>query len=343
MPTESPHVNRRSRPDMTSDLSSERTGSPDLAVLIPCFNEAVALPAVIADFREAFPDATVYVFDNNSTDGSIDVARRCGARVRKEPQQGKGNVVRRMFADVDADVYLLVDGDDTYSAKTGPAMVRMLLEQRLDMVVARRISADASSYRFGHQLGNRTFTSIVGWLFGSRVSDLLSGYRVLSRRFVKSFPALSTGFEIETELTVHALSLNIPLGEIPSEYSGRPAASESKLHTVRDGVRILLVILRLTKAEKPLLFFSAIFTALAVAAVILGVPLILEWLQTGLVTRLPTALLSASLMVTGFLGLTNGILLSSLARNQREIKRMHYVNLPWLGNRHVHRETEPAD
>ena len=328
---------------MNSELISERIGSSDLAVLIPCFNEAVALPSVIADFRDAFPDATIYVYDNNSSDGSAEVARRCGAQVRQETQQGKGNVVRRMFADVDADVYLLVDGDDTYSAKTGPAMVRLLLEQRLDMVVARRISADASSYRFGHQLGNRTFTGIVGWLFGSRVSDMLSGYRVLSRRFVKSFPALSTGFEIETELTVHALSLNIPLGEIPSEYTGRPAASESKLHTVRDGARILLLILRLTKAEKPLLFFSAIFTALAAAALILGIPLILEWLQTGLVTRLPTALLSASLMVIGFLGLTNGILLSSLARNQREIKRMHYVNLPWLGSRHAHRETEPAD
>ena len=328
---------------MNSELISDRNGSPDLAVLIPCFNEAVALPSVIADFTEEFPNATIYVYDNNSSDGSADVARRCGAQVRREPQQGKGNVVRRMFADVDADVYLLVDGDDTYSAKTAPAMVRMLLEQRLDMVVGKRISADTSSYRFGHQLGNRTFTGIVGSLFGSRVSDMLSGYRVLSRRFVKSFPALSTGFEIETELTVHALSLNIPLGEVPSEYTGRPAASESKLHTIRDGVRILMMILRLTKAEKPLLFFSAIFTVLAAAALILGVPLILEWLQTGLVTRLPTALLAASLMVIGFLGLTNGILLSSLARNQREIKRMHYVNLPWLGNRHAHPDTEPAD
>ena len=328
---------------MNSELKSDRIGSPDLAVLIPCFNEAVALPAVIADFREAFPDAAIYVYDNNSSDGSADVARRCGARVRHEPQQGKGNVVRRMFADVDADVYLLVDGDDTYSSKTGPNMVGMLLEQQLDMVVARRISTDSSSYRYGHQIGNRLFTGIVGWLFGSRVSDMLSGYRVLSRRFVKSFPALSTGFEIETELTVHALSLNIPLGEVASEYTGRPAASESKLNTVTDGIRILLMILRLTKAEKPLLFFSAISTILGAAALILGAPLILEWLQTGLVTRLPTALLSASLMVIGFLGLTNGILLSSLARNQREVKRMHYVNLPWLGNRRAPRETEPAD
>ena len=343
MPTEDPHVNPPGRPDMHAESNSERPGSLDLAILIPCFNEAVALPSVIEDFTQAFPDATIYVYDNNSSDGSADVARRCGAQVRQEPQQGKGNVVRRMFADVDADVYLLVDGDDTYSAKTGPAMIRMLLEQQLDMVVARRVGADAGSYRFGHQVGNRTFTGIVGWLFGSRVRDMLSGYRVLSRRFVKSFPALSTGFEIETELTVHALSLNIPLGEVPSEYTGRPAASESKLHTVRDGVKIMLMILRLTKAEKPLLFFSAIFAALAAAALVLGIPLILEWLQTGLVTRLPTALLSASLITIGFLGLTNGILLSSLARNQREVKRMHYVNLPWLGNRHAHRETEPAD
>ena len=328
---------------MNSELIPERSRSPDLAILIPCFNEAVALPSVIADFNEAFPDATIYVFDNNSSDGSVDIARRCGAQVRKEPQQGKGNVVRRMFADVDADVYLLVDGDDTYSAKSGPAMVKLLLDQQLDMVVAKRISTDAGSYRFGHQFGNRAFTGIVAWLFGRRVSDMLSGYRVLSRRFVKSFPALSKGFEIETELTVHALSLNIPLGEMTSEYTGRPAASESKLNTVRDGAKILLAILRLTKAEKPLLFFSAIFTVLAAAALILGVPLILEWLQTGLVTRLPTALLSASLMVIGFLGLTNGILLSSLARNQREIKRMHYVNLPWLGNRHAQWESGPAD
>lgn len=328
---------------MNSKSNSDRTSLPKVVVLIPCFNEAVALPTVIADFKEEFPGATIYVYDNNSSDGSADVARQCGAQVRQEFQQGKGYVVRRMFADVDANIYLLVDGDDTYSAKSGLTMVKMLLDQQLDMVVAKRISGDTNSYPFGHQLGNRAFTGIVGWVFGRRISDMLSGYRVLSRRFVKSFPALSTGFEIETELTVHALSLGIPFGEISSEYTGRPVESVSKLHTVKDGIRILLMILRLTKAEKPLLFFSVVFVLLAGAALVLGVPVILEWLETGLVTRMPTALLSASLMVIGFLGITNGIVLSSLARIQREIKRMHYVNLPWLGNRISHLETEFSD
>ena len=304
--------------------------NPTVAIIVPCFNEAVAIPNVVASFKEQFPEATIYVYDNNSSDDTAAVARRCGAVVRHEPRQGKGHVVRRMFADVEADIYVLVDGDDTYNAPDAPSMVNLLLEQHLDMVVGKRVSDEPASYRFGHQAGNRMFTGMVRWLFGHGLSDILSGFRVFSRRFVKSFPALSTGFEIETELTVHALSLNLPLAELPSRYSERPPASTSKLHTVRDGFRILFMVLKLAKSEKPLLFFSMISAALAGASLLLGVPIILEWLRTGLVPRLPSALLSASLMMTAFLSQTNGFVLSSLARSQREVKRVHYLGLPWL-------------
>lgn len=317
--------------DPVMDWTPHAPGLQNIAVLIPCLNEAVSISAVITAFKEEFPHAAIYVYDNNSTDGTADEARRNGAIVRHEPQQGKGHVVRRMFADVEADVYLLVDGDGTYCAEDAPTMVEALLNQRLDMVVANRSTAAIDSYRFGHQTGNRMFTGIVGWIFGRRVNDILSGYRIFSRRFVKSFPALSTGFEIETELTVHALSLNIPVGEVSSRYFARPPASTSKLRTFKDGFRILLLILLLTKSERPMLFFSVIFSVFAAVSLALGIPVILEWLETRLVPRLPTALLSASMMIIGFLSLTNGFVLSSFARNQREVKRMQYLNLPWLG------------
>ena len=223
---------------------------PNIAILLPCFNEAVAISGVISKFKEQLPDAVIYVYDNNSSDETAAIAQRCGAVVRHEPRQGKGHVVRRMFADVEADVYVLVDGDDTYNAPDAPSLVKLLLDQHLDMVVGKRVTEESASYRFGHQVGNRMFTGMVRWLFGHGLSDILSGFRVFSRRFVKSFPALSTGFEIETELTVHALSLNIPVAELPSSYSGRPEASASKLHTVKDGFRILFMILKLAKAGK---------------------------------------------------------------------------------------------
>ena len=237
-----------------------------------------------------------------------------------------------MFSDIEANVYILVDGDDTYDAEAAPAMLEELLEQRQDMVNGRRVSEARDAYRFGHQFGNRALSGIVSWIFGSHFDDILSGFRVFSRRYVKSFPALSTGFEIETELTIHALALNMPVGEVPVHYKERPAESRSKLSTYRDGLRILVTILKLTKEERPLFFFSVIFGVLATASIALSIPVILEWIETGLVPRFPTAILSTGLMLLAFLSLSNGFVLSSLARGRRELKRLHYLNLPWLGD-----------
>ena len=314
----------------------EQHGKPSIdtckiAVIVPCFNEVAAISSVVASIREHLPHARIYVYDNNSTDGTADIARHLGVIVRTEPQQGKGHVVRRMFADVEADLYVLVDGDDTYCVGDSTTMIKTLLQEHLDMVVANRHSTSIDSYRFGHRFGNAMFSAMVGVLFGRRIKDLFSGYRVFSRRFVKSFPALSTGFEIETELTIHALALNIPVGEISSEYSARPAESASKLRTFRDGIRILLVIVLLVKSERPLLFFLFFFLFMTAMSFVLGIPLILDWMETGLVPKLPTALLSASIMILGFLSLTNGLVLGGLTRSQRELKRLHYVSLPWLG------------
>jgi glycosyltransferase involved in cell wall biosynthesis len=306
----------------------------DVAVLIPCYNEAVAIPAVISAFRRYVPAARIYVYDNNSTDGTAQVAVRHGAIVRLELQQGKGHVVRRMFSDIDASVYILVDGDDTYSAESAPLMIETLQNSHCDMVNGRRVSNSQKAYRFGHQFGNRLLTSMVAWLFGKRSFDMLSGYRVFSRRFVKSFPALSTGFEIETELTIHALSLNMPIAEIPTPYKDRPEKSVSKLNTYRDGMRILWTILLITKEERPFFFFSIVSAVLAALALGMGVPIVLEWLRTGLVPRFPTAILSASVMLLAFLSLSNGMILSSVARGRREVKRLHYLNQPWLDRRY---------
>jgi hypothetical protein len=253
--------------------------------------------------------------------------------VRRERQQGKGHVVRRMFADVEADVYVLVDGDGTYDASAAPRLVELLLDERLDMVNARRVDGGESTYRRGHRFGNRLLTGIVARLFGRRFDDMLSGYRVFSRRFVKSFPALSTGFETETELTIHALSLAMPVGEFPTRYVERAAGTASKLRTVRDGVRILGTILQLTKEERPLLFFSVGFAGLAALSVTLALPVVIEWLRTGLVPRFPTAILSASIMLLAFLSLASGIILGSVTRARREIRRLQYLSVPWLGDR----------
>ena len=302
-----------------------------IAVLVPCYNEEVGIARVVADFRAALPGACIYVYDNNSKDGTVASARAAGAIVRQEALQGKGHVVRRMFADVDADIYVLVDGDGTYDAATSPAMVRMLVEEQLDMVTGTRVTDIVAAYRRGHRFGNVMLTGMVAAVFGNRITDMLSGYRAFSRRFVKSFPALATGFETETEFTVHALELKMPIGEIETPYRDRPAGSASKLRTVRDGARILRTIIVLVKEERPLQFFSLAGLALALAALGFGIPVILEFLRIGLVPRLPTAVLAASLMLLSFLAVAAGLILDSVTRGRKEIKRLAYLGIPAPG------------
>jgi len=296
-----------------------------IAVLIPCYNEQAAVPSVIRAFQAALPGAAIHVYDNNSTDGTVAVARAAGASVRTERLQGKGNVIRRMFADIEADVYVLVDGDDTYDASTAPAMVAMLLRDQLDMVNGARVSDIQAAYRRGHRLGNAVLTGLVARIFGDRVSDMLSGYRVFSRRFVKSFPALSGGFETETEFTVHALELRMPIGEVPTPYKERAAGSESKLRTYSDGFRILRTIALLVKEERPLAFFATIGAVLLLLAVLVAVPVLTEFVRTGLVPRLPTAVLATGLVLLSFLSLTCGLILDSVTRGRKELKRLSYL------------------
>jgi glycosyltransferase involved in cell wall biosynthesis len=314
-----------------ADIARLTTDDIDVAVLVPCYNEEATIANVVGRFRERLPNAVVYVYDNNSTDNTASVAEQCGAIVRHERQQGKGHVVRRMFSDVEAAIYILVDGDDTYDADSVDEMLDTFLRQHCDMVNGRRVTDIAAAYRFGHQFGNRMLTRIVNWIFGKRCDDILSGYRIFSRRFIKSFPALSTGFEIETELTVHALSLNMPMTEVSTAYKDRPEESTSKLNTWRDGFRILWMILILTKEERPFFFYSIAFFVLAVVSFALGIPVALEFLDTGLVPRFPTAILAASIMVLAFLALTTGLVLDSVSRGRRESKRLHYLSLSWLG------------
>jgi glycosyltransferase involved in cell wall biosynthesis len=302
--------------------------APRIAVLIPCRNEEVAISRVVAAFRAALPAASIYAYDNNSTDNTAQVARDAGALIGMEEQQGKGHVVRRMFADVDADIYVLVDGDDTYDATAAPAMVSLLLERQLDMVTAVRVTDAAAAYRPGHRTGNSLLTGLVRHLFGARIHDMLSGYRAFSRRFVKSFPALSAGFETETELTVHALQLALPVGEIHAPYRERPAGSASKLRTVSDGLRILRLILMLVKDERPLPFFSLCGAGFLVIGLALGTSILLEFWRTGLVPRLPTAIVAAALVALSFLSFACGLILDSVGRGRREMKRLAYLALP---------------
>jgi len=302
--------------------------APRVAVLIPCYNEEVAVPRVVAAFRAALPDATVYVYDNNSRDRTVEVARAAGAMVRTETLQGKGHVVRRMFADIEADVYVLVDGDDTYEAAAAPRMVAKLLEERLDMVTGTRVSDIQEAYRPGHRFGNLMLTGMVRTIFGNRISDMLSGYRVFSRRFVKSFPALAAGFETETEFTVHALELMLPVGEVQTAYKERPVGSTSKLRTFSDGWRILKAIIALVKREKPLPFFSCIAAALLLLGLGLALPVFLTFLETGLVPRLPTAVLSMGLVLLSFLAFTCGLILDTVTRGRMEAKRIAYLAIP---------------
>jgi glycosyltransferase involved in cell wall biosynthesis len=300
----------------------------EVAVLVPCFNEAATIGKVVRDFYAALPECRVFVGDNGSTDDSATLAAQAGAVVLHEPLPGKGNVVRRMFADVEADVYVLVDGDDTYDASYAPQLIEVLLNQSLDLVSAARNEVSAGAYRRGHRFGNRLLTSLVASLFGNRFSDMLSGYRVISRRLVKSFPLLSAGFEIETELTVHALQLRVPIAEIATPYRDRPQGSVSKLHTYRDGFRIVTTIARLVKAERPMYFFGVLAALLASASLLAGIPVIQEFLRTGLVPRQPTVVLAASLMMLACLSLTCGLILETVTRGRIEQKRMRYLAIP---------------
>ncbi len=305
---------------------------PTIAVLIPCYNEEIAIGKVVRDFCAALPQAAIYVYDNNSTDRTVEEAENAGALVRRERLQGKGNVLRRMFADVEADIYVLVDGDDTYDASCAPQLIAHLIDERLDMVNAARETDIQAAYRPGHRFGNRLLTGLISYIFGKQVSDILSGYRVFSRRFVKSFPALSTGFETETELTVHALELHMPLAEIKTPYKDRPQGSASKLHTFRDGFRILKTILILVKRERPMQLFSLIAGIFFLIAIVLFIPLLITYQQTGLVPRIPTAVLVAGIMVLSFLSLVCGIILDSVTCGRREAKRIWYLRIPVLHN-----------
>jgi glycosyltransferase involved in cell wall biosynthesis len=302
--------------------------TPRVAVLLPCYNEAAAIAQTVADFRAALPDATIYVYDNNSTDKTVEVAAAAGAIVRTERMQGKGNVVRRMFADVEADIYVMADGDATYEAAAAPGLIDLLVNDQLDMVVGARKSEVEAAYRRGHRLGNAMLTGMLAWLFGRSFTDILSGYRVFSRRFVKSFPVLSEGFEIETEISVHALELRMPVAERVTAYAARPEGSESKLSTYRDGWRILRTILTLFRIEKPLAFFGIIGAALALIAVGISIPLFLTFFETGLVPRLPTAVLAMGIMLLAFLNGFCGLILDTVVRGRREMRRLAYLAHP---------------
>lgn len=299
-----------------------------IAVLVPCYNEAGTVAAVVRGFRAALPAAEVYVYDNNSSDDTGVRARAAGATVRQEGLQGKGHVVRRMLADLDADIYVMVDGDDTYDAASAPAMIERMLSDKLDLINGRRVEMHPDSYRFGHRWGNRFLSGLISRLFDSRFDDVLSGYKVFSRRFAKSFPVLSAGFEIETEIAVHALSLGVPTAEVDTPYRNRQDGSASKLSTFRDGFRILWTIVVLFKEEKPLAFFACVAAVLAAVSMGLALPVIIEYLNTGLVPRQPTALLSTGVMLSALLSLVCGVVLESVKRGQREIKRLFYLQTP---------------
>jgi glycosyltransferase involved in cell wall biosynthesis len=301
-----------------------RTGQR-VAVLVPCFNEEATIGKVVADFRAALPEATIYVYDNNSADRTSEVARAAGALVRRERHQGKGNVVRRMFADVDADLYVLVDGDATYDAASARVMIARLVEERLDMVVGARVDQDEAAYRRGHRTGNRLLAEFFALAFHRTFSDILSGYRVFSRRFVKSFPVLSRGFEIETELCVHALELELPVAEVPTPYYARPQGSVSKLSTWRDGLQILSTIVGLYRSERPLAFFSGLGIAFALVSVGLAIPIFVTYFEQGIVPRIPTAILSTGLMLLASLSIVAGLVLDTVTRGRREAKLIAYL------------------
>ncbi len=298
-------------------------------MIVPCYNEEISIGGVVDAFRAALPEATVYVYDNNSSDRTAEIAAAAGARVRREMRQGKGNVVRRMFADIDADIYVMVDGDNTYDAASAPRLIERLVRDDLDMVVGTRLQSDAdAAFRLGHRFGNRFLTNSVNRLFGAQLVDILSGYRVMSRRFVKSFPALSSGFETETELTIHALELRTPIAETETPYATRPEGSTSKLNTYRDGWRILRTIVKLVREFRPVLFYGTGAAVLAALSLLLAWPVFVTWIETGLVPRIPTAVLATGTMLLAFLSATCGLILESVSRGRWEQKRMAYLALP---------------
>jgi len=301
---------------------------PRIAVLLPCYNEEAAIAATVAGFKQALPTAIIYVYDNNSSDRTREIAAEAGAVVRSERQQGKGHVVRRMFADVDADVYVIADGDLTYDSKAAPAMVDLLIMEQLDMVVGTRRHEEKEAFRGGHVIGNRLFTGLLAGLFGRSFTDIFTGYRVFSRRFVKSFPVLSSGFEIETEISVHALELRMPVGEVETAYAARPEGSHSKLSTYSDGWRILKTIVTLYRIERPVLFYGSIGALLLLAAILLSIPLVITYVHTGLVPRVPTAILVTGMVVVAVLCFFAGLILDTVTRGRREVRRLAYLALP---------------
>jgi glycosyltransferase involved in cell wall biosynthesis len=323
-------ITARAAPSRAQDGQYDRQhdgpyDSQHIAVLVPCFNEEASIAKVVADFRAALPEAVIYVYDNNSTDRTAEAARAAGAQVRREMHQGKGNVVRRMFSDVDADIYVLVDGDATYDAASARTMIARLLEERLDMVVAARVDREQNAYRLGHRTGNRVLTAFFTSVFNATLTDILSGFRVFSRRFVKSFPVLSRGFEIETELAVHALELKLPVAEISTPYYARPEGSVSKLSTWRDGLRILSTIVGLYRSERPLVFFSGIGIVLATVSIVLAIPIFVTYFEQGIVPRIPTAILATGLMLVAFLSIVAGLVLDTVTRGRREAKLIAYL------------------
>jgi len=311
----------------TPEATAPTAAAPRIAVLVPCYNEEASIEKVVKDFRAALPGATVYVYDNNSKDRTVEIARAAGAVVRREPLQGKGNVVRRMFADIEADVYVMVDGDDTYDASMASVLVRKLVAEQLDMVNGARVT-DWDNYRKGHRFGNKLLTGLVTTVFGKRTDDMLSGYRVFSRRFVKSFPVLAGGFEIETELVVHALEMRMPIGEVETPYKDRAPGSVSKLSTFRDGFRILWMIGKLVKEERPLQSFGIASAVLALLSILIAIPIFVTYYQTGLVPRFPTAVLATGLGLLSFLALACGLILDTVTRGRREMKRLKYLEIP---------------
>jgi glycosyltransferase involved in cell wall biosynthesis len=311
---------------MKANTSREPASAPcRIAVLLPCHNEEIAIGVTVEAFAKALPGADIYVYDNNSSDGTVVAARAAGAIVRSEPRQGKGHVVRRMFADVDADIYVMADGDATYDAGSAPAMIARLLDEGLDMIVGSRRSTSEEAYRRGHQLGNRLLTGLLAMIFGQSFADILSGYRIFSRRFVKTFPAMSGGFEIETEISVHSLEMRLPVAEVETPYGARSDGSVSKLSTYRDGFRILFTLIELFRSQKPLLFFSIIAGVIVGVATVLFIPIAITYQQTGLVPQFPTAFLIASLMVVAVLCVFCGLILDNVGRGRREAWRLAYL------------------
>ncbi|SEE79579.1 Glycosyltransferase involved in cell wall bisynthesis [Rhizobiales bacterium GAS188] len=317
------------RPGKSATRPTSKSAMPyAIAVLLPCYNEALAIARVVADFSRALPSASIYVYDNNSSDDTATVAAAAGATVLGEARQGKGHVVRRMFADIEADIYVLADGDGTYDAAAAPRLVSRLIEGRLDFVNGARHETRGEAFRHGHKFGNSVLSGLVQWIFGRDFADMLSGYKVFSRRFVKSFPAMSRGFEIETELTVHALELRMPSAEIATRYGERQEGSASKLRTLRDGVRILSLIGKLVKDERPLMFYGGLASLFVASAVILGIPIVAGFMETGLVPRLPTAVLCTGLVILGVLSLFTGVTLDLVTKTRQELKRLIYLSIP---------------